>query len=376
MTAIDTILSIDTAAAVIAKGLDLASGLGLPVTTWRTGDPTKSLYAFLARILAGTDTDRNEKGLSGIIVGYGQSAILSRATGDWLTILAKEVYGVDRVLATPATSTVTLHNTGGGLYPRVAGDLTVKCSESGATYHSTSGGTLTAGSTLTFTVSADLDGSIGSAPTNGIDTLVTSLPGVVVTLSTVAIGTDGQTNPELRTQCTSTLGALSPNGPADAYECVCRNPKLTGVTDIARARAIGDDTTGQVTVYVAGAAGPVAGASLIAAQAAVQIWATPLCITPSVTDASPVTINVTTTITGPGIPGSYATTLSTALAAALSAFDIAGAAGDIVDTTLITAVMRAAIPQIVTIAMSVPSAPIALSAGEYPVLGTVAITAA
>lgn len=375
MTDVATLLITDTAAAVLAKGLAIAEGLGLPVTTWRTGDPTKSLYSFLARILAGDDSDPSEKGLSGIIQGYGQSAVLSLATRNWLTVLAKEVYGVDRVLATPATSTVTLHNVFGGLYVLDPGDVTVQCSSSGATYHTTSGGTLSAGVTLSFSVVADLDGSDGSAPTDGIDTLVTSLIGVVVTASTAAIGVDEQSDPELRAQCRATLGALSPNGPADAYEFVARNPLLTGVTDITRARAIdfgGGD--GTVFIYLASATGLVAPASSLAAQSAIDIWATPLAVTAFVEDASLQIVNVTATITGTGIPADFQARIAAALGTAIAEFDIAGLAGDVIDTTLLTAIMRSTIPQIRTINMTVPAAPVTLVAADAPIIGVVTIT--
>lgn len=381
---VSALISLDTAANVAAKGLQVAQALGLAVSTWRTGDPTKTAFAFIARILAGVDSDPNDKGLGGIIAGLARSAFLSTAEDDWLKLEADEVYGVQPVLAQPATSTVVLTNTAGGFYPALPGDITVKCTATGQTYHTVSGPlnpttlvalpALSAGVTAAFNVVADLDGSAASAPTNGIDALVTSLLGVVVVSSTAAVGVDAQSDPEIRTQCQATLGALSPDGPPDAYEFVLRNPDLTGVSDITRAKTIADSTTGHVTCYVASASGTVAVDSITAGQLAIETWATPLCITPTVANGTPVVIDVTATITGRDVPSDFESRIALQLGVALSNFDIADADGDLVDTTLLTAVMRTEVPQIKTIALSTPATVVALAPGQFPVIGTVSIT--
>lgn len=365
------LLKSDTAAKWKSFGLQIAQALGLVTTSWRTGDPTLSTYDFVSEALENRDARSVE---------LAKAAWLSQATGEWLTILAEEVFGVVREQATYATPPITLHNTGGGYYPIAAGDLTFKDTITNKTYHNTNGdaevgGPLSAGVTRTYDLTADEAGSGSTVGTNDIDFIVTTRNGVVITGSGPAIGLDQQSDASLKLQCLASLGALSPNGPADAYEFVARNAKLTGVSDVARARAVGDTSDGFVTLYVAGAAGPVAGASLTAVQAAIIRWATPLCMTPTTVDATPVTINITATISGPGLPGDAPTLAENQVLTVLSAFQIADVGGDSVDTTLLTKAIRDGIGvPVKSLVMTVPAAPVALALGQYPVLGSVSIT--
>lgn len=358
---------VQTAEAFVAQGLAVAQSLGIVTTTWRTGDPTKSLYSFLAQALAEREP---------LIAQFIQSGFLSSANDDdWLTLIASDVYGVPRVAATFATSNVTVQNSGGGFYPITPGDITFKSSISGKTYHNTGSATLAAGVTLTLVVQADDSGSGSSAGVDEIDTLVTSLLGVAVLSSTQAVGIDRQDGVSLKAQCQSTLGALSPNGPADAYEYVCRNPALTGVQDITRAASFGDNTTLTVTIYIAGAAGPVAGASVTAAQAAVERWATPLCVLPTVINAVADTINVTASITPAAlIPVGYTAIATAALQALFANFAIGKGAGYTIDPTTITTAIRNAFPTATGLPVYTPASSFVVAAGHVPVLGTVTIT--
>ena len=52
---VGALIAIQTAAQFLDAGLELAATYGLPVTTWRVGDPTRTLYAFLAESLAGRE---------------------------------------------------------------------------------------------------------------------------------------------------------------------------------------------------------------------------------------------------------------------------------------------------------------------------------
>src|SRR6185369_1808287 len=105
------LLQSDTAARWKSLGLQIAQALGLVVTSWRTGDPTLSTYDFVSEALENRDARSVE---------LAKAAWLSQATGDWLTVLAEEVFGVIREQATYATPTITLTNTGGGYYPIAA----------------------------------------------------------------------------------------------------------------------------------------------------------------------------------------------------------------------------------------------------------------
>ncbi len=359
----------DTASRIYAAWLQLAAAAGLPTTSWRAGDPTRTLGTYLARAIAARED---------YVSNLARGNWLSTAVGDWLKTRASEQYGVDFTPATYAEPTVTVTNTGGGYFTPRAGELTFKCTATGATFHNTDAGTdtttnapgpLSAGKTLRYALTADVPGSSGTVTVNEIDALVTSLLKVVVVSSTAALGLDEQADDAIKTQCLATLGALSPNGPGDAYEFVARNPALTGAQDITRARAIDNTTTGAVLTYVAGASGPVAGASLTAALAAIVQWAKPLCHTPTVAQGTAVAINVAATFTG-SVGAGFLAAAQAEVLQRLSNFNIAGASGDSVDHTLISTAIRDVVPGIGVLTMTSPAAPTALAQGQYPTLGT------
>lgn len=356
----------ETAAKFLARGLEIAKVLGLPVSSWRSGDPTKSLYHYVADMEAAKEEKR---------ATFAKSGFLSTAEGDWATLHAHEVYGVTRGEATYATPTVTLHNTGGGVFDMGVGDLVVKCTATGKTYRSTNDpGVLGPGVELTYELIAEEAGAASSVGEGEIDDFVTPAElasfDVEITGSTAAAAQDQQSETELKDQCGDTLGALSPNGAPDAYEYVCKNSELTGVTGINRATTIGDDDTGEVTVYVAGAEGAVSAPSVAAAQTAVLRWCTPLCIRPTVESATEESVNITAQITGESIPANFAELINGALGVLFLALPIGG----MVYRSRLIAAIHTAVPQAVSVNLIAPAADVALAANEVPVVGAVAIT--
>ena len=285
MASFFSLLIQETKAQIYARGLAVAADLGLPVTSWIAGDPTRSLYWYLAETL---------EALEVMVAGYVSSGFLDYASGDWLALLAKQLYNVDKVEATYAETSVVLTNSGGGLYTIEPGDVVVKSATSGKTYTNTSGGTLASGpgTTLALDFVADEAGAASTALPTEIDTMVTVLLGVTCSNPLAAVGLDAEQDEALRDRCRAKLGMLSPNGPRGAYDYVVRTSALTMVQDITRSRTNGDSTTGDVVVYVAGAGGAVDTASVTAAQTAVEKWATPLCITPSVQNCSTLLVSI------------------------------------------------------------------------------------
>ena len=285
---VTTLFTVENAATIFKAGIEVANALGLPVSSWRAGDPTRSLYKFTAQKLAALD------GVSGKFIKAG---FLSTAVGDWLTVLAFEVYNVTRGAATYADPTVTVKNTGGGFYEIEPGDLTFKNSATGKTYHNTNAGTLSAGATVVFDLVADEAGSDSSASENEVDELVTTLLGVVVQSSTVGLADDQESDDELKSRCQASLGALSPNGPADAFEFIALSSDYTGNTSVNRARAFAGGGNGTVTVIVASQSGAADAAAITAVQNAVLRWATPLGCLPTTVSADTLIVSRDITIT-------------------------------------------------------------------------------
>jgi hypothetical protein len=368
---LSALFSVETAASILERGLEIARVLKLPVSSWRAGDPTRSLYKFLAEVQASKEELASQ---------FIKSGFLSTAEGEWKKLHAIEVYGITPTEATYARPDVTLLNTGGGLYVIEPGDLTIKASTIEKTYHNVTGGTLASGpgTTLTLTFEADEPGADSSVTENEIDEMVTTLLGVEIQSSTAALASDEQSDESIEAQCNASLGALSPNGPEDAYEFVVRNQELTGVTDITRARAEHDSTDGTVIVYVASAAGPVAVDSITAAQSAVERWATPLCVTPTVVNATATLINVEGTIVADDLPPDFAELCEAAIAGLFAAIPIGGTVARSAVIGRIVSTLKAAgvseISMIITLAE--PSSDVVLEPDAVPVLDVFDLTEA
>lgn len=371
-------------ATIYAGFLQIATTLGLPVTSWQAGDPTRSL-GFMESTLLETLENVVVNFIRAGFLDYAAAQAVSSGNPIWLNILAQQGFGVTVPTATYAETTVTLTNSGGGIYTIAAGDLTFKNSTSGATYHNTTGGTLNgSGATLSVTVTADLSGSAGSAGAGEINALVTTLLGVTCTNATAAVGIDQQDPSVTVLQCRDKLGSLSPNGPASAYAYVARNSTLTGIQTVTRARVYPDSDTGDVQVYVAGPGGAVGGSDVTAVQTAINTWATPLCITPTVSNANNVTINVTYTIWVYKSVNQSSIQVEAAILTALETmFSNRPIGGDIIPPattgalyqSLVQATIENVFPnQTFRVTLSAPSGDTSLGNGDVPVLGTVTPT--
>jgi hypothetical protein len=368
-----TLLVKETKDKIYETALGIAESIGLNTTTWRAGDPTRSLYHLESELLST---------LEDVVVGFISSGFLDHASGVWLEILADQVFGVTVPDATFATTDVVLTNSGGGVYSIDPGDLTFKNTVTGKTYRNTTGGLLASGpgTELTLTVVADEAGAESSAAAGEIDDLVTSLLGVTVTNPLAAVGIDKQDEATTRQQCRDKLGALSPNGPKDAYAYVARNKDLTGTTEVTRVRVYSDSTTGEVTVYLASPSGAVSEPSRVAVEDAILKWATPLCITPTVLSAAAVPVSVSYELwTYASVNKSVEAIEEDVEAALENLFATRPIGGDIVPPavsgalykSLIQSTIREVYPQVFRVEVSTPLGDIPLGNGEVAALSGV-----
>lgn len=376
---ISALLTKEGAAKFFERGLAIAKAVGLPVTSWRVDDPTRVDFKYLAE---GLDILEDRIIEYGSLVSLTWAVALAKSTGktEWLKLKAWEDFGVETVEATYASSNagegVTLKNTKGGYFPiEGVGDITFKSTATGKTYHSTTLGTLSAGATVTFEFIADEPGASSSVGVNEIDQLVTTMQGVEIVSSSRAIGVDEQSPDSIAEQCRASLGALSPNGPPDAYEYVCRNSKLTGVTDISRARASGDNDTFDAVVYVASPTGSVGSVSVAAAQAACDKWATPLCVTATVLSAAAVVVPVQYTASAlDGLSSNFVTDSEGELGLLFSSPTDAPIGGRIARSAIIAAIHKALVAGGavgVAVNLTLPPTDVVLSAGQVASLGAV-----
>lgn len=355
---------------------DALAAKGIKTTTWKAGAVTRTIIACVAIVLAAFSS------LQALIAKGG---FLETAEGTWLDQVALYVYDVTRSPGSFASGTLTFDNAGGGIYSGGVGDLVVRSSTTNKTYRNTEAfsiGALATGVEIPF--AAEELGSDSTAPAGTIDELVTTLSGVSVTNATALVGTDVESDVDLRVRCKAKIGVISPRGAADAYDYVARSAVASdgrpiGVT---RVRTI-PDGTGGLDVYVATASGAVTGTDTdpdtdLGAVAA-AIWETcePLCVEATVASATTKTIAVTYEQWVRGADGvrpvDIEPLVATALAEYLAQVPIGGDGG-YVRVSALAAVIGAARSDTTRVVVTVPAADVVIATAEAPVLGTVTPT--
>jgi uncharacterized phage protein gp47/JayE len=351
---------------------DVLAAVGVTTTGWKPGAVVRTICTAVAILFVAAMT------LISLIAGNG---FLELSSGDWLTAVARYVYGVTRKAATFAEGKVTLINTSGGIYELDPDELVL--SNGLVTYRNTQTFTLAANSTLTIDVRATIAGTAGTALANTITKLETPLTGVSCANANALIGTDEETDPALRLRCLDKLGARSPNGPADAYAYFARSATLPDGTSagIVRVRTL-KDLNGHVTTYVASASGEVAGDAedtatpLGAAHDSIQRNAVPLCVTEDTESAAPKTIDHSYSIWAYDSIGLDPSQLMSGAAEALDRFyaerpiggdEIEGSDGKVYVNTL-ESVLRFR-PEIFRVELHSPANDVALLPHEVPKRG-------
>lgn len=365
-----TLFVAKTTAQILDASLTFAEFLGLPVSSWRVGDPTRTQLEANAEHLATLDQ---------VMAEYVKGGYLDTAEGVWLTIYAEQAYGITRGAATVAAATLTLANSGAGVYSWEANDLTFKNPITGKTYKNSSAVTLSGvGSTAEVDFVAE---EAGSASTTGADTLelLTSVLGVSVTTNEAAIGIDEQSDVELRTACRQSLAALSPNGAADAYRYVATNSELTGATTANKVAVTEDSAVGAVTVVVSNYADQVTAPDLALVESAIRLLCLPLTVSLVVTNATQIDKNVNVSVYVR--PSSVAlSTIESVSEQAVETLFVATAIGGRVHTSAIVGAIYEAIQAEVgagvfySAQVNIPSVAIDLADDENLRLGTVTIT--
>jgi hypothetical protein len=231
---------------------NILTRIGVSTTTWKPGAVVRTIVAACAIIMAG---------LSVVISNLARSGFLLLSSGSWLTVVAKYVYGVNRNLATFATGYATFTNTGGGIYNKPAGTVTVKNSTTGKTYRTTAALVLNGVGSATVAVQAVEAGSLSNAAIGQIDKLVTGMNKVTCANAGSLVASDDEADSALKLRCLEKLATLSPNGPPDAYSYYAKAAtRLDGSNiGVTRTRIVTGPGDGSCHVYAATDSGPVPG---------------------------------------------------------------------------------------------------------------------
>lgn len=350
--------------------------LGVKTTAWGSGAVVRTMIVGVSTMLAA---------LSQLQAFIAASGFLDLAEKAWLDLVAQHVYGELRIDATYASGTLRLHNTGGAIYLYDPGDFVAANPDTGKSYTNTVAVTLNPGDTVDVAAAALESGTGSSTATGTITALVTNSLGVEVTNLDTFVGLDSESDPALRARCRAKLGALSPNGPWDAYAYAARTAKRsTGEpVSVTRTRVLRDGY-GNVTLVCASSSGGIAGTlgdlttDLGAVDDAVTRRAEPLAVAATAATASPVATLVTYELWAHNTSGltteQIKTKVQSALAAFFSALPIGGALLSPGDTTgyvyldALRAAISQAVPEIYHVTLTLPAANVALTATQVATL--------
>jgi uncharacterized phage protein gp47/JayE len=259
----------------------------LPVTSWQEGSFGRTLVDTDAVVL------EDESLYQRRLVDGG---FLETAEGAWLTLLARNLYGLDRRQGAVAQGDVLLSDVlSAGPFSLAAGQLTLE-STSGLRFRNTAAATVPKGATgFALRVQAEKPGAAYNVGLGALTKLVTALPGVTATNGAAwlaAQGREEESDELLRARCRARWGSLGPAAPSGAYETWAR----AALADVTQVRARASATVpGQVDVLVAGAGGALSAAQVATVNSYVQARV-PLANTAVVASAANRTLTVGGTV--------------------------------------------------------------------------------
>jgi phage-related baseplate assembly protein len=288
-------------------------------SSWKPGAIARTIISGTSIVLAG---------FSALQRRIAESGFLNLAVGDWLAVVAKEVYDVDKIAGAFAAGNLTVDNTAGGVFSPGIGDVIARNTVTGKTYRNTAAFTLAAFETGKIVPFEAVEiGTDSNASPGDIAALETVLLGVTVTNASAFVGADEETDPELRVRALAKTGTLSPNGPSDAYLFLALGAKTTAGENagVNRVRTI-PDGAGTVSVYVATPTGAITGTigdlttPLGAVDEAIQVSSVPLGVTAPVASATLESIPITYEIWVDAEIGLTAAQIETLIAANLTTY--------------------------------------------------------
>lgn len=310
MIAISDLLQPVTEEQQLESFLSTLESIGLPARSWREGGVYRTILRVVASAFAG---------FSNNVLAFGNAGFLETATGDWLRIVAEQVYGVTYIPSTFATGNVTITNAGGGIYSWNPDELRVLHATNGKTYTNTAAFTSNPGDILLQPVRAIEIGSPSNASAGTITKFESAYPGLTVTNGFAIVGSDDEADADLRQRCRDRLSVISGKGPRGAYAYAVKSATRTdgSYVDVNRVTISPNSSTGVVDVYVASPAGAPVATDLPFIAANIELLARPDSVTANLVGATVSASSRSLTVWAKAQDGLTATDLSALVSAAL-----------------------------------------------------------
>lgn len=231
--------------------------------------------------------------------GFTSLAVNTDGTQNgWLDLIAANFYDDERKPAVATVGKLVLSDPDGvGPTTVSANAVTVSTTDKLLRFVATTGGTIPASGSLTVTVRAESTGAKYNVANEAIDTLVTSLPGIVASNPAQDSGTwidtqgaDIESDGELATRLQAKWGTLGSCANDSSY----RYHALSSDPEIRKCLAFSPNP-GEVRVVVAGSSGPASSTALANAVAAIEAMR-PLAVGVTTVNATANPVSVTATL--------------------------------------------------------------------------------
>jgi len=206
MAALSDLLTTQTAQQIFSTLLGYYQAAGFPTTAWQPmGVERTRLMAFSTAL---ADVSAN------YIPTIAGGGYVDTASGDWLRLLAAQMYGLDYIPAGFTVGTMVLSSSAAApTYNIQAGDLVAVVAATGNRYINSTGGTLAPSSTLSLAFKAEFAGSKYADASSSAITLVSPLPGVTISNPSTVFSTVGKVG--------SGTGTVTPSGtPVGSHQVV------------------------------------------------------------------------------------------------------------------------------------------------------------
>ncbi len=206
--AIDDLIDPPTEDQIFETFLDTLESFLIPARSWRRAGVARTILRVVAKTYAGF----------GLVISEAvRSGFLETARGGWLTLLARNVFDVERRAATFAAGEIELSNTGGGIFAFAIDAARFVWTVKGKAYTNAEAFTLNPGETKLVAIHAVEVGAASSAPPDEITQIETTMLGVTATNPESVVGSDEEPDEELRAACKNKLASISVRGPRGAY---------------------------------------------------------------------------------------------------------------------------------------------------------------